>query len=426
MKYFIWPLGCQMNKSDAERIETVLKKLNYKKTDDDKVADLIIVVACSVRQSAVDRVYGKFRWWAKRQKKGELTTVLTGCVLEKDLQKFKPKFDLIFDINDLNKLPHLLHQGSVTAGTGPRSYLKIKPEYNSKFQAFVPIMTGCNNFCTYCAVPYTRGREKSRPSRDIISECKKLIKNNYKEITLLGENVNSYGKDKKTEIDFPTLLEKITKIEGDFWLRFTAPHPKDFTIKLIKTIKKHHKICKQINLPLQSGNDVILKKMNRPYTTKQYLQLVDKIKKYIPNISLSTDAIVGFPSETKAQFNDTAKLFKKVNFNMAFVAQFSPRPGTPAAAMKDNVEKIEKKRRDIELTKTLMQSAKKINNKLVGQEIKVLVEKYRKSHWLGRTEQMVTVRFLAPKNRRIKGKFVSIKITKADAFHLYGNMVLHK
>lgn len=411
--YFIWPLGCQMNKSDGERIASVLEKIGYQKTLQEKEANLIVVVACSIRQSAVDRIYGKFKWWTRKQNKGELTTILTGCVLKHDQKKLKPKFDLIFDIRDLNKLPQLLCQTNISV---PSSYLKNAPLYNSKFQAFVPIITGCNNFCTYCAVPYTRGREVSRPYQDIIQEVKKLIKNNYKEITLLGENVNSY------KYNFPKLLEEIAKMPGDFWLRFTSPHPKDFSDKLINIIKKYPKICKQINLPVQSGNDKILKRMNRPYTIKQYLNLVNKIKKAIPEISISTDTIVGFPGETKKQFNDSIKLYKKIKYNMAFIAQYSIRPGTPAAKMKQTVSHEEKKNRDVALTKILKITAKKINAKLIDRKVKILVEKYRKNHWLGRTEQMVTVRFDAPFKPDLTGKFINVKITKAEAFDLTGTM----
>lgn len=413
MKYLIWPLGCQMNKSDAERIEQILQKLNYQKTLNEKEADLIVVVACSIRQSAVDRIYGKFRWWQKKQKRGELITVLTGCVLKHDIKKFQSKFDLIFDIKDLNKLPHYLHQIDIKI---PSSYLKIDPVYNSKFQAFVPIITGCNNFCTYCAVPYTRGREKSRPYNDIIKEVKKLVKKNYKEITLIGENVNSY------KYNFPKLLEEIARMPGDFWLRFTAPHPKDFSHELIKIMAKYPKICKQINLPVQSGNNTILKKMNRPYTAKQYTDLVKRIKKIIPSISLSTDAIVGFPGETNKQFQDTCKLFKKINYNMAFIAQYSQRPGTPAAKMNNQIDKKIKKTRDVKLTNILKATAKSINKKLISKTVKILVEKYRKDHWLGRTEQMVTVRFNAPLKPNIMGKFINVRIIDADCFALQGTL----
>ncbi|MBU0670881.1 tRNA (N6-isopentenyl adenosine(37)-C2)-methylthiotransferase MiaB, partial [Patescibacteria group bacterium] len=403
-----------MNKSDAERIETILKSLGYKKTEDDKIADLIVVVACSIRQSAIDRIYGKFRWWARRQAKGELTTILTGCVLDYDIQKFKPKFNLIIDLQEINKIPKFLEQTDLKF---PKNYLKIDPEYISKYQVYVPISTGCNNFCTYCAVPYTRGREKSRPSKDILAEVKNLLAKNYKEITLLGENVNSYGNDlprrqagKKTEINFPTLLEKVAKLceKKDVWIRFTSPHPKDFSDELIEVVAKHKNVCNQINLPVQSGNNAVLKRMNRPYTVAKYNKLLDKIKKRIPEVSISTDIIVGFTGETKKQFEDSAKLMKRNKYNMAFIAQFSVRPGTPAAQLKDNVTQEEKRRREKALTKILKQTALAHNKKLVGSTQKVLAEKYSKDHWLGRTEGMVTVRFKAPKSRRLAGKFVDL------------------
>ncbi|MFH0819164.1 MAG: tRNA (N6-isopentenyl adenosine(37)-C2)-methylthiotransferase MiaB [Patescibacteria group bacterium] len=419
MRYWIWPLGCQMNKSDAMRIEHVLQDLGYKKIDDDKKADLIVVVSCSIRQSGIDRIYGKFRWWQKRQRKGELITVLTGCVLDKDIEKFKPKFDLMFNIKDLKKLPKLLKQTDLRL---PSNYLKVEPIYSSKFQAVVPIIIGCNNYCTYCAVPYTRGREWSRSSREIIKECKNLVKKGYKEITLLGENVNSYGKDKETEIDFPALLEKIAKLDKNIWIRFTSPHPKDFSEKLIQVIAKYPNICKQINLPVQSGNDTVLKRMNRPYTIKQYTNLINKIKNNIPDVSLSTDIIVGFPGETSKQFADTAKLMKTIKFNMAFIAQYSIRPGTPAAKMKNQVSREIKIKRNHELEKILDDTALDYNKKYLNKEVKVLVEKYRKVHWLGRTEQNVTVRFKAPKTKKLVGEFVDIKIIQVDSFRMEGKL----
>lgn len=415
MKYWIWPLGCQMNKSDAERIEAVLRSCGYERTDDDKAADLVVVVACSVRQSAVDRIYGKLRWW-----KGK-ATILTGCVLDHDAKKLEKKFDLVIDLREMNKIPKFLEQTDLKF---PRNYLKIDPEYISKFQAYVPISTGCNNFCTYCAVPYTRGREKSRPSEDVIKEAKSLIKKGYKEITLLGENVNSYGLDKKSEIAFSALLTRIAEIAGDeMWVRFTSPHPKDFSDELIEVIKKYDNVCNQINLPVQSGNNAVLKKMNRPYTVGQYKKLYGKIRKRIPNVSVSTDVIVGFPGETRRQFKDTAELFRELKFNMAFIAQYSERPGTAAARMKDDVPKEEKRRREKELTKNLMETALEHNKRLIGTAQKILVKKYSKDHWLGRTEGLVTVRFRAPKNRRLVGRFVDAKIIDAEPFALTGRII---
>jgi tRNA-2-methylthio-N6-dimethylallyladenosine synthase len=238
-------------------------------------------------------------------------------VLKKDKEKLK------------NKVSEIWH---------PDEYFDLIPNYSHPQAGYVPIMTGCNNFCTYCVVPYTRGREKSRPAKEIIREVKKLVKKSYKEIWLLGQNVNSYP-------NFPDLLRKINALPGDFKIHFMSSHPKDFSDDLIKAIGECKKVSKEIHLPVQSGNNEILKKMNRPYTVNHYKKLVRKIRKAIPDIKLSTDVIVGFPGETKKQFQDTVKLFKEIKFDKAYISRYSPRPGTPASKLKDNVAPLEKKRR---------------------------------------------------------------------------------
>ena len=313
-----------MNISDAERIASVLESKKYKKTDNLSEANLVVVVACSVRKSAVDRVYGLVEKIKKLKKRPQ--TILTGCVLAKDKIKFEKSFDKVLDIKDWEK-----------------NYLKIKPKYSSKKLAYVPIMTGCNNFCSYCVVPYTRGREISRSAKDIICEVKNLVKNNYNEIWLLGQNVNSY-KDEK--INFPKLLKLVNDVPGYFKLNFTTSHPKDFSDELIETMTKCPKLSMDLNLPIQSGDDEILKKMNRPYTVAQYKNLVKKIRQAIPNIRLSTDIIVGFPGETKKQFNNTVKVLKEIKYGVAFINKYSPREGTTAAKLEDNVPWEEKKRRE--------------------------------------------------------------------------------
>lgn len=348
MKYYIIAFGCQMNISDSERISTILEKLKYKKTSNINEANLVVVVMCSVRQPAVDRVHGLVQKFEKLNPK--LKTILTGCVLQKDRKKFINNFDHIIDIKDINNLPKILGSNpcqilrdSVKSDTGKNNYLSITPKYSNKFSATVPIMTGCNNFCSYCVVPYTRGREISRPAKEIICEIKSLVKNGYKEIWLLGQNVNSY-KDKS--VNFPKLLKIANNIPGDFTLCFITSHPKDFSDELIKTMKNCKKLSKRLNLPIQSGDDEILKKMNRPYTVAQYKALVEKIKKAVPDISLSTDIIVGFPGETKKQFQNTVKTLKEIGFDVAFINKYSPRAGTAASKMEDDVPWSEKKSRE--------------------------------------------------------------------------------
>ncbi|MFC1625348.1 tRNA (adenosine(37)-N6)-dimethylallyltransferase MiaA [Patescibacteria group bacterium] len=316
MKYHITTYGCQANEADSERIESRLQAMSHKKTSDKKKADLIVINACSVRQSAIDRVLGEI----KKHKNKKI--ILAGCILKADKHKFKNLVDEIWH---------------------PDEYFDLKPIYSNKDTAFVPIMTGCNNFCSYCAVPFTRGPERSRPAKEIIKEVKILINplagGKYKEIWLLGQNVNSYH-------SFPKLLKKINALPGKFEIHFMSPHPKDFSDELIKVIAKSKNVAKEIHLPVQSGNNKILKKMNRNYTREQYIRLVNKIRKAMPDIKISTDVIVGFPSETKKQFQNTVDLFKKIKFDKAYISKYSPRTETTAAiTMKDTVPSKEKKQR---------------------------------------------------------------------------------
>jgi len=334
MKYHIITFGCQMNKADSEKISAVLENKGYKAASKINEADLIVVNMCSVRQSAVNRVHGVVEKLKKLQTTNyRPQTILTGCILKKDKRKFAELFDEIVDIKDLTK--------------------NIKPKHSNNFSASVPIMTGCNNFCSYCVVPYARGEEISRPLKEITCEVKNLVKRGTKEIWLLGQNVNSY------KYGFSKLLKAINKIPGEFCIRFTSSHPKDFSDDLIEAMAECKKVAKYLNLPVQSGDDKILKRMNRPYTVKQYKNLVKRIRKRIPDINLSTDVIVGFPGETKKQFENTVKLFKEIKYDIAYINKYSPRSGTAAAKLKDNVSPQEKKRREKILEKTLKQKSQK-------------------------------------------------------------------
>jgi tRNA dimethylallyltransferase len=349
MKYFIKAYGCQMNESDSQRIASFLEQQHYRLTDKIEEADLVVVMACSVRQSAIDRIFGL----KKKLKNLKAKKILTGCALKPDRPKFLSFFDEVLPIDEFIG----------------KKYLELQPKYINTKSALVPIMTGCNNFCSYCVVPYTRGKEISRPAENIIKEIKNLVKGGFKEIILLGQNVNSYKsetrisnfetnsnfKNSKIEskfkiqnsklITFPMLLEMINNIPGNFTIKFLTSHPKDISDELIDIIADSPKISKEIHLPVQSGDDEILRKMNRQYTIKQYLNLIEKIKTKIPEAKISTDVIVGFPGETKKQFQNTIKLFKKVGFSLAYINKYSTRLGTAAAQFKDNVPLVEKKRR---------------------------------------------------------------------------------
>jgi tRNA-2-methylthio-N6-dimethylallyladenosine synthase len=416
MKYYIWALGCQMNTSDAERIASTLKSIGYKAATCEKDADLIVVVSCSVRQSAIDRIHGKIRNWNQRKKKEPLITVLTGCILDQDRIAFEKVFDFVFDIKNLDQLPAIIQGKTDLSDKELKDYFKINPNYSSPFQAFIPIMTGCNNFCSYCAVPYTRGREKSRPHLQIIDEIKNLITLGYKEITLLGQNVNSYGKDNNNEISFPKLIEEINRLEGDFWLRFVTSHPKDLSDELINLFAQKNKLTDYLHLPLQAGNNEILKKMNRKYTVEHYKELVKKVITINPSIALSTDIIVGFPGETTEQFEDTKKAMQEIKYDMAYIAQYSPRSGTAAAKFLDDISKDEKKKREAQLTQILKETALEKNKKYLGKKVKILVESKKKDLYFGRTSSYKLVAIKSNKN--LIGQFVDLKITGFNAWAL--------
>jgi len=416
MNYWIITYGCQMNKSDSERIAQVLESVGYQPTQKINEADLIVVNMCSVRQSAVDRVYGLIPKFDKLEAK----TILTGCILPKDKKKFAERFDYILNIKELAKWPKILNINTSLfhdrEKMKDKDYLEIEPKNLYNFTGFVPIMTGCNNFCAYCVVPYVRGREISRPAEEIVCEVKKLVKRGSKEIWLLGQNVNSY-----TNVPFPQLLRKVNDIPGKFWIRFTSSHPKDFSDELIYAMAESGKVTEYLNLPVQSGDNEILKKMNRPYTISHYKNLVKKIRKKIPNIALSTDVIVGFPGETKKQFENTANLFKEIKFDMAYIAEYSPRFGTVAAKLKDDVPQEEKNRREKVLTEILKETALLNNKRYTDKETEVFIDNCKNNNiWFGKTRTHKTVKIESEKN--LLGKFVKVKITDALPWGLRGEI----
>ena len=463
-----------MNYSDAERMATVLDSLGYTKTEDEKVADLFVVIACSVRESAVLSIYGKVRDLNEyRVQNQKFRTILTGCVLEKDKKKLEKVFDVMMTMEDLPKLPSLLgyssndnkYEKSETLSSHLRSndisYLSIKPRYESSFRAYVPISTGCDNYCSYCAVPYTKGREKSRPAKEVISEVKALIKKGYKEITLLGQNVNSYGNDliysskdnksEKSELssshvrsnnnNFAQLLLALDAIPGDHRIYFYSNHPKDMTAELIQTLASLKHFPHYIHLPLQSGNDEIIRKMNRHYTKAQYLKLVAKIRKTMPDVTLTTDIIVGYPGETEGQFQDTADVMRIAKYDMAFIAQYSPREGTVSTKQPDDVTKAEKVRREKILQGVVAKTVLLHNQKLVGTTQHILVDEKKGNKYFGRTEGYKVVEIeeyssndnayeksksnssqqVSNSNKTdLVGRFVDVKIESAGSWKLSG------
>ncbi len=438
-KFHITTFGCQINKSDSQRIAGFLKSINYKSVSDINEADLVIINMCSVRQSAVDRVYGHINNLKKLKNKNKrFKTLLTGCILPYDLKKLKHSFDYILSIKSLPFWEQALSKDNFFFYPKPRQkrfnqnfkldYLKILPEYKNNFSAYIPIIAGCDNFCSYCVVPYVRGPETSRPVNQIVSEVKIAIKKGAKEIWLLGSNVNHYKYSTKTKnskpIKLPGLLKIIDKIKGDFYISFTSCHPIGFSDKLIKATASLKKVSHYISLPVQSGSNTILKQMKRGYTVEQYKKLVKKIKKAMPDVFLSSDIIVGFPGETKKQFQETIKLFREIQPDMAYIAEYSPRPGTFALNLKDNVSGKEKQRRRELLTKVLEKNIYAKNQKYIGKNLNVLVSGVLKNNFLiGKTINYRTIKIKncsGIKPEQYIGKIIKVKITNAIAWGMSG------
>lgn len=436
MKYFIRTLGCAMNISDSERLASFLEDRNFAAAKNIESAELIIFNTCGIRQAAENRVYSFINNIRKTNKDSKI--IVTGCLAHReDVQKrLQNKVDLFFSISDFGKFENWIFENlleiencdlKIKARNNITSkeslaYLSINPQHTNTFQALVPIMTGCNNFCSYCVVPYARGREVSRESKEILSEIRLLVENGYKHITLLGQNVNSY-QSKKT--DFAKLLKSIDKISGSFWVSFVSSHPKDMDDDLIGTITKLEKVCEWVHLPVQAGDDKILQKMNRKYTQRHFLGRIEKIKsafeKNKPGVqySISSDIIVGFPSETKKQFSQSKLVMQKARFDMVFFGQFSPRPGTAAWKMKDNISNEEKEKREFFLNEILKKTAAENNKKYIGKILDALIEKEKNGSYFGKTRTMKNVKITSRKKNLI-GTFVKIKITKANIWNLEG------
>jgi len=435
MKYALLHLGCQMNQSDAERARTVIEELGYEHTDIEEDADLLGIVACSVRQKAIDRVYARINTWNSWKNRRNLLTFVTGCILPADREKFASLFDILFDITELPRMPDLIRQHGVVTPLSlfPQAALSdfwgIKPRHSSSFEAYVPIQNGCDKYCTFCAVPYTRGREVSRPSQEILGEVSGLVQRGYKSITLLGQNVNSYGLDRKgTEMSFTELLAGVAGIgsstEKEFWVYFTSPHPRDTTESVLRVIADSPCLAKQIHLPLQSGDDKVLLRMNRTYELDDYRRTVGRIRAILPRATLFTDIIVGFSGETEEQFENTHAAMREFAYNMAYVAQYSPRPGAASYRWPDDVPHEEKSRRLHILNEALTASSGAYNAAQVGTVQRVLVEGTdRKEGYLAaRSEGRIPLRIPGASPSLI-GSFVDVRIVKAAALSLEGELL---
>lgn len=435
LKYSILTMGCQLNENDSEKIAGMLEKMGYSEISDYKNADLVIFNTCCVRENAEERLFGKIGEIKKIKESRDVILAIGGCMMQEEgmLQKIKksyPFVNVIFGTHTMQNLPENIYKAIVenekvkdVIDIDGEIYEGLPIKRNDKFKASVTIMYGCNNFCTYCIVPYVRGRERSRKPEKIIEEVQNLAKEGYKEITLLGQNVNSYVGNSKIK-NFADLLNEVCKIDGIERIRFISPHPKDFTDDVIEAIAKNDKICKIIHLPLQSGNSKVLKAMNRKYTKEQYLELVQKMKKQIPNLVLSTDIIVGFPEETDEEFEDTLDVVRKVNFEQIFMFIYSVREGTVAAEMKQIPEEIKHIR--FEKLKELYDSRVDENNeKYLNTAQKLLIEGKSKNNekmFEGRTDTNKVVIFEPNKENKI-GDIVTVNITETHKWYLKGEII---
>ena len=431
-KYYIRTYGCQMNVHDSEEIKALLESVGYSETEVMEDADLILLNTCAIRENAHDKVFGFLgRCKHLKKEKKDLIIALCGCmaqeehVIEEILNKHK-YIDIVFGTHNLNELPTMLknklNKTDIKVYSKEGEVIEVGNLYkrDSKYSAWVNIMYGCDKFCTYCIVPYTRGKQRSRKSIDILNEVKYLKDNGYKEITLLGQNVNAYGKDLENELTFAELLENVSKIGIDR-IRFVTSHPWDFTDDMIEVISKFDNIMPYIHLPLQSGSDRILKLMGRRYTKKEYIELFDKIKNKIKNVAVTTDIIVGFPNETEEDFQDTLDVVNYCKYDSAFTFIFSPRVGTPASKMEDTIDLKVKEERLQKLNELVNKYSLENNKKLINTKQKVLLTEISSkdnNKLCGYTESMKLVNVKCDKN--LIGTIQEVLITEAKSFSLDG------
>lgn len=433
--YFIKTYGCQMNVHDSENIKAILEEMGFSEALDMDSADLILLNTCAIRENAHNKVFGMIgRLKHMKEDRPDIITGVCGCMAQEEvvvneiLSKYK-FLDLVFGTHNIDELPEILNN----AMHKDKTYVDVKSiegdiiedipvKRDSKYKAWVNIMYGCDKFCTYCIVPYTRGKQRSRRFGDIIREVKSLKKNGYKEVTLLGQNVNAYGKDLGLEFDMGDLLENVAKT-GIERVRFVTSHPWDFTDKMIEVIGKYPNIMPYIHLPLQSGSDRILKLMGRRYTKESYLELFNKIKKTVPNASITTDIIVGFPSETEEDFEDTLEVVRECKYDSAFTFIFSPREGTPAAKMKDDTLIGVKEERLHRLNELVNKYALEANEKYLGKVVPVLLENVSEKNsdmLAGYTDTMKLVNVKVSKD--MLGKIVDVKITDVKTWSMDGEI----
>jgi len=430
---YIKTYGCQMNEYDSEILAALMRQCGFELTSDLNKAHLIIVNTCYVREKVKHKVFSFLGELRKlKEQKPDLLLGVGGCLAQKDPQEIRKKapfVDIIFGTSNIHRFGEMVKEAKqgrlpvvrVEENSLPFDLPTIRKK---KFSAYIPIIRGCNNFCAYCNVPYVRGREKSRPPASILKEIEEVVGEGCKEVVLLGQNVNSYGKDMLENIDFADLLCEVNKVKGLHRIRFTTSHPKDLSDKLIQALAKLDKVCEHLHLPLQAGSNRILKLMGRGYTCEKYLELVGKVRESIPDVSITTDLIVGFPGETEEDFEDTLNMMRKVRFDGAFTFEYSALPGTRAAEFEDQVPTSVKKKRLRQLIEVQKRITEEKNKAWVDREVEVLVEDIspKNPHELqGRTRQGKVVVF--PGDKSLIGEFIRVKVEEAGCWALKGEMV---
>ena len=435
-RYKIVTYGCQMNLHESEKIAGVLRRMGYVETDVDELADIIVFNTCCIRENAENHAFGNIGALKKLKKqKPSLIIAVGGCMTQEkgktDVLKEKfPFIDVMFGALNLEELESLLkrklagQKRVISVREKEGEIVETDDAYRTSYpNAWVNIMYGCNNFCSYCIVPYVRGRERSRDPEKIVAEVQKLVADGYKEITLLGQNVNSYGTDGRTDVTFAQLLDKVASIDGKFRLRFMTSHPKDFNEDVVKVMQKHRKIMRLVHLPVQSGSNAVLQAMNRRYTREKYLVEIEMLKRYFPEAEVTTDIIVGFPGETEEDYLQTEDLVRKVDYASAFTFVYSKRSGTKAATMENQVPEDVQKDRIMRLVELVNSLTRKKSEKYVGKTVEILCEGFdeKKGLYLGRDEFGRMGYFASGENE--VGNFVLLNITKANGISLYGEKV---